>query len=134
MERNIDLFRGLGVEVILNDPSDFLKICETLTRIGVPSRDNQRLYQSCHILHKQGRYSILHFKELFKLDGKVSTLDNTDVERRNLIANLLHDWKLLEVVDTELLNKTHKAKVKIIPFSDKNKWELESKYTVGERK
>lgn len=121
------------LEVILNEPDDFLKIKETLTRIGVSSKkEHNTLYQSCHILHKQGRYFIVHFKELFMLDGKPSNFSEDDVARRNTIATLLSDWGLLTIVDelqAEL--KTSLRQIKIISHRDKNEWNLESKYSIG---
>ena len=120
------------LEVSLNEPDDFLKIRETLTRIGVASRKDQKLYQSCHILHKQGRYFIVHFKELFMLDGKPSNFSEDDIGRRNTIATLLSDWGLLTIVDelqTEI--KTSLRQIKIISHRDKNEWNLESKYSIG---
>ena len=121
------------LEVLLNEPDDFLKIKETLTRIGVSSKkENNTLYQSCHILHKQGRYFIVHFKELFMLDGKPSNFSEEDIARRNTIATLLSDWGLLTIVDElkcEL--KTSLRQIKIISHRDKNEWNLESKYSIG---
>ena len=121
------------LEVIINEPDDFLKIKETLTRIGVSSKkEHNTLYQSCHILHKQGRYFIVHFKELFMLDGKPSNFSEDDVARRNTIATLLSDWGLLTIVDelqAEL--KTSLRQIKIISHRDKNEWNLESKYSIG---
>ena len=121
------------LEVLLNEPDDFLKIKETLTRIGVSSKkENNTLYQSCHILHKQGRYFIVHFKELFMLDGKPSNFSEEDIARRNTIATLLSDWGLLTIVDElkcEL--KTSLRQIKIISHRDKNEWNLKSKYSIG---
>jgi hypothetical protein len=118
------------LEVTLNEPDDFLKIRETLTRIGVASRKDNKLYQSCHILHKQGRYFIVHFKELFLLDGKKSNLEENDVGRRNTIATLMSDWGLLTVENKEQLQPiTPLRQIKIISFKDKDKWELCPKYT-----
>ena len=120
------------LEVTLNEPDDFLKIRETLTRIGVASRKDNKLYQSCHILHKQGRYFIVHFKELFLLDGKKSNLEENDVARRNTIATLMSDWGLLQI------DKTNKPEpiaplrqIKIISFKDKDQWNLCPKYNIG---
>jgi hypothetical protein len=132
----IDLFRGVGVEITLPHPDNFLKIKETLTRIGIASRRNNRLFQSCHILHKQGRYAIVHFKELFALDGKETNFDDEDIARRNTIVNLLAEWELLEIVD---LKKSSKLviplnHIKIVSFKDKDKWVLESKYSIGRKK
>jgi hypothetical protein len=121
------------LEVLLNEPDDFLKIKETLTRIGVSSKkEHNTLFQSCHILHKQGRYFIVHFKELFMLDGKPSNFTEDDVARRNTITTLLSDWGLLTIVDeikAEL--KTSLRQIKIISHRDKNEWNLESKYSIG---
>jgi hypothetical protein len=121
------------LEVLLNEPDDFLKIKETLTRIGVASKkEHNTLFQSCHILHKQGRYFIVHFKELFMLDGKPSNFTEEDVARRNTITTLLSDWGLLTIVDklkSEL--KTSLRQIKIISHKDKNEWNLESKYSIG---
>jgi len=121
------------LEVLLNEPDDFLKIKETLTRIGVASKkEHNTLFQSCHILHKQGRYFIVHFKELFMLDGKPSNFTEDDVARRNTITTLLSDWGLLTIVDeikAEL--KTSLRQIKIISHRDKNEWNLESKYSIG---
>lgn len=121
------------LEVILNEPDDFLKIKETLTRIGVASKkDHNTLFQSCHILHKQGRYFIVHFKELFMLDGKPSNFTEDDIGRRNTIATLLSDWGLLTIVDElQAEIKTSLRQIKIISHRDKAEWNLESKYSIG---
>jgi len=120
------------LEVILNEPDDFLKIKETLTRIGVASRKDNKLYQSCHILHKQGRYFIVHFKELFLLDGKPSNLIENDIERRNTITTLLSDWGLVEIVNSEQASsKAPLRQIKVIPHKDKSLWELCTKYNIG---
>ena len=120
------------LEVTLNEPDDFLKIRETLTRIGVASRKDNKLYQSCHILHKQGRYFIVHFKELFLLDGKKSNLEDNDVGRRNTIATLMSDWGLLTVDKKEQLQPIAPLRqIKIISFKDKDQWELCPKYNIG---
>ena len=120
------------LEVTLNEPDDFLKIRETLTRIGVASRKDNKLYQSCHILHKQGRYFIVHFKELFLLDGKKSNLEENDVGRRNTIATLMSDWGLLTVESKEKLQPVAPLRqIKIISFKDKDQWELCPKYNIG---
>ena len=120
------------LEVTLNEPDDFLKVRETLTRIGVASRKDNKLYQSCHILHKQGRYFIVHFKELFLLDGKKSNLEENDVARRNTIATLMSDWGLLTVEKKDLLQPVAPLRqIKIISFKDKNDWELCPKYNIG---
>jgi len=122
------------LEVTLNEPDDFLKIRETLTRIGVASRKDKKLYQSCHILHKQGRYFIVHFKELFMLDGKKSNLEQSDIERRNTIATLLSDWGLLDwSVNSENYPCAPLRLIKIIPYREKNEWELCPKYNIGNR-
>ncbi len=120
------------LEVTLNEPDDFLKIRETLTRIGVASRKDNKLYQSCHILHKQGRYFIVHFKELFLLDGKKSNLEENDVGRRNTIATLMSDWGLLTVENKDKLQPIAPLRqIKIISFKDKDQWELCPKYNIG---
>ena len=120
------------LEVTLNEPDDFLKIRETLTRIGVASRKDNKLYQSCHILHKQGRYFIVHFKELFLLDGKKSNLEENDVARRNTIATLMSDWGLLTIEKTNKLEPIAPLRqIKIISFKDKDQWELCPKYNIG---
>lgn len=120
------------LEITLNEPDDFLKVRETLTRIGVASRKDNKLYQSCHILHKQGRYFIVHFKELFLLDGKPSNLVENDVQRRNTIATLMSDWGLLTIVDSKQAeNKAPLRQIKIIPYKDKHNWELCPKYNIG---
>jgi hypothetical protein len=120
------------LEVVLNEPDDFLKVRETLTRIGVASRKEKKLYQSCHILHKQGRYFIVHFKELFMLDGKKSNLEDNDVQRRNTIATLLSDWGLITINNsTSPLQCAPLRQIKIIPYKEKNDWELCPKYNIG---
>ena len=119
------------LEITLNEPDDFLKVRETLTRIGVASRKENKLYQSCHILHKQGRYFIVHFKELFLLDGKKSNLEKNDIARRNTIATLLSDWGLLTIVKKGALPCADLRQIKIISFKDKNNWELVPKYNIG---
>jgi len=131
-----DIFRGVGVEITLPHPDNFLKIKETLTRIGIASRKEKRLYQSCHILHKQGRYSILHFKELFYLDGKETDISDDDLARRNTIANLLAEWGLLSLVNETKSSAPVAAlnQIKIVSFKDKGNWALESKYSVGRKK
>lgn len=127
-----DLFRGCGIEIKLADDQAFLKIKETLTRIGVASRKEKHLYQSAHILHKRGRYAIVHFKELFKLDGKPTNLSQDDITRRNKIASLLEDWNLLEVVDqTKLEPMAPMNQIKVINFKEKGDWTLSAKYLVG---
>ena len=122
------------LEVTLNEPDDFLKIKETLTRIGVASRKDNKLYQSCHILHKQGRYFIVHFKELFLLDGKKSNLEENDIPRRNTIANLLSDWGLINVVGKSVVEAAPLSQIKVISFKEKNEWSLETKYNIGKKK
>lgn len=120
------------LEITLNEPDDFLKIRETLTRIGVASRKDQKLYQSCHILHKQGRYFIVHFKELFLLDGKPSNLIENDLERRNTIATLLADWGLVTIVTPSSAKSLAPLRqIKVIPFKEKAQWELCPKYNIG---
>jgi hypothetical protein len=122
------------LEIILNEPDDFLKVRETLTRIGVASRRDQKLYQSCHILHKQGRYFIVHFKELFLLDGKKSNLEDSDIQRRNSIATLLADWGLIRIVRPERASdQAPLRQIKIIGFKEKDEWELCPKYNIGTR-
>lgn len=131
-----DLFRGVGVEITLPQPDNFLKIKETLTRIGIASRKDNKLFQSCHILHKQGRYAIVHFKELFALDGKDSNFSDDDVARRNTIVNLLAEWGLLTIVETQKAAEPFAPlnQIKIVSFKDKGKWELTSKYNIGRKK
>ena len=120
------------LEITLNEPDDFLKVRETLTRIGVASRRDNKLFQSCHILHKQGRYFIVHFKELFLLDGKPSNLLENDVQRRNTIAVLLADWGLISIMSPESAKDVAPLRqIKVIPFKDKSQWELCPKYNIG---
>lgn len=120
------------LEIILDEPDDFLKVRETLTRIGVASRKDKKLYQSCHILHKQGRYFIVHFKELFLLDGKKANLEINDIERRNTIAILLSDWGLIKLANPKAGYETAPLRqIKIIPYREKNEWELCPKYNIG---
>lgn len=121
------------LEVSLNEPDDFLKVRETLTRIGIASRKEKKLFQSCHILHKQGRYFIVHFKELFLLDGKKANLERSDIERRNTIATLLSDWGLVDFVKKETIPCAPLRQIKIIPFKEKNEWELCPKYNIGSK-
>lgn len=122
------------VEVRLNEPDDFLKVRETLTRIGVASRKEKKLYQSCHILHKQGKYYIVHFKELFALDGKYANLTMNDVQRRNRITRLLVDWGLIQVVNEDLiLDIAPLNQIKVLPYRDKNEWNLQQKYNIGKK-
>ena len=122
------------VEVSLSEPDDFLKVRETLTRIGVASRKEKKLYQSCHILHKQGRYFIVHFKELFALDGKKANLTLNDVQRRNRITQLLADWGLISVVDVERIQDIAPLnQIKVLAYKDKGNWALETKYNIGRK-
>lgn len=121
------------LEVTLSEPDDFLKVRETLTRIGVASRKDKKLYQSCHILHKQGRYFIVHFKELFMLDGKKANLEENDIARRNTIATLLSDWGLIDINAQNALQCAPLRQIKIISFKDKNQWELCPKYNIGNK-
>ena len=121
------------LEVRLREPDDFLKIRETLSRIGVASRKERKLYQSCHILHKQGRYYIVHFKELFALDGKETNLSDNDIARRNTITKLLKDWELVEVVG-ELNDLAPLSQIIIISFKEKDEWNLETKYNIGKKR
>ena len=121
------------VEITFPEKDDFLKIRETLSRIGVASRKEKELFQSCHILHKKGKYYIVHFKELFKLDGKPSNLDESDIARRNTIVSLLEQWKLVSLVNPNQVSepKAHLSQIKIIPFREKNEWKLTTKYSIG---
>ncbi len=123
------------VEVMLGEPDDFLKVRETLTRIGVASRKEKKIYQSCHILHKQGRYYLVHFKELFALDGKHANLTVNDVQRRNRIAQLLADWGLVSIVDsTKISDIAPLNQIKVLAYKDKGDWILETKYNIGSKK
>ena len=123
------------VEVTLNEPDDFLKVRETLTRIGVASRKEKKIYQSCHILHKQGRYFLVHFKELFALDGKHANLTSNDVQRRNRIAQLLVDWGLVGIVSAESIQDVAPLnQIKVLSYKDKGDWILEKKYNIGSKK
>jgi hypothetical protein len=123
------------IEVVLNEPDDFLKVRETLTRIGVASRKERKLYQSCHILHKQGKYYIVHFKELFALDGKHTNITDNDIQRRNRISQLLGDWGLLQIVSTDKVETLAPLnQIKVISFKEKGEWTLESKYNIGKKK
>lgn len=124
------------IEVKLQERDDFLKVKETLTRIGVSAKKENKLYQSCHILHKQGKYYIVHFKELFALDGKPSDISENDYARRNTIINLLSDWGLIEIVnkDTTVDPVAPLSQIKILPYKDKNNWELVAKYNIGKKK
>jgi hypothetical protein len=131
-----DIFKGLGIEISLDHEDDFLKVKETLTRMGVSSRKEKKLFQSCHILHKQGRYAIVHFKELFSLDGKSSNISENDIARRNSITKLLEDWSLIKVVDNGEFENNFAPlhQIKIISFKEKDEWELVSKYNIGKKK
>jgi len=122
------------LEVGLKEPDDFLKVRETLSRIGVASRKNKTLFQSCHILHKQGKYYIVHFKELFALDGKDTNISENDIARRNTIANLLSDWGLINVVGKSVVEAAPLSQIKVISFKEKNEWSLETKYNIGKKK
>jgi hypothetical protein len=120
------------IEVRLKEDDDFLKVKETLTRIGIASRREKKLYQSCHILHKQGKYYIVHFKELFALDGKPTNLSENDIERRNTVVNLLNEWDLVEIIDPDKAQPTVSIRqMKILPFSEKSEWDLQAKYSIG---
>ena len=122
------------LEVTIKQPDDFLKVRETLTRIGVASRKDKTLFQSCHILHKQGKYYITHFKELFALDGKNSSLSVNDIQRRNTITLLLQDWNLIEAVNPTLVeDKAPLSQIKVLPFKEKNEWNLVAKYNIGKK-
>lgn len=123
------------VEITLNEPDDFLKVKETLTRIGVASKKSNTLFQSCHILHKQGKYYIVHFKELFALDGKQTDLNEDDISRRNTIAKLLAEWDLVNIVSEQQIHPADSmSSIKVIPFSQKTEWELVAKYNIGKKK
>lgn len=135
VEPQVNWSPDMMVEVILNEPDDFLKVRETLTRIGVASRKEKKLYQSCHILHKQGKYYITHFKELFALDGKHANLTVNDVQRRNRIARLLSDWGLVSIVsEDDIADIAPLNQIKVLSFRDKNDWILETKYSIGSKK
>lgn len=129
-----DIFKGVGVEVTLTKPDSFNIIRESLTRIGVAAKNENILYQSAHILHKQGHYAIVHFKELFALDGKPSSITENDYQRRNTIAKLLAQWELLKCVETTELSVAPLSQIKIISFKDKNDWQLVAKYSIGNKK
>ena len=134
VEPTVEWSQDKMVEVVLNEPDDFLKVRETLTRIGVASRKEKKLYQSCHILHKQGRYYIVHFKELFALDGKHANLTVNDVQRRNRIARLLADWGLITVVkEASVADIAPLNQIKVLAYKDKNDWILEQKYNIGKK-
>ena len=134
IEPQVNWTPNMMVEVLLNEPDDFLKVRETLTRIGVASRKEKKLYQSCHILHKQGKYYIVHFKELFALDGKFANLTVNDVQRRNRIVRLLADWGLVNIVNEDLVKDIAPLnQIKVIAHRDKNEWILEQKYNIGKK-
>ena len=130
-----DLFKGVGIEIALPTPDSFLKVKETLTRIGISSRKEKKLYQTCHILHKQGRYAILHFKELFILNGKTDTFIEEDASRRNTIVNLLEEWGLVSVIQTEKAQDpvAQLNQIKILSHKEKSNWTLEAKYNIGKK-
>lgn len=131
-EKSVEWTPASMLEVTLNEPDDFLKVRETLTRIGVASRQDRKLFQSCHILHKQGRYFIVHFKELFVLDGKPSTITENDVQRRNTIAVLLADWGLVTMVNVEMAkDRAPLRQIKVISHKERDQWELCPKYNIG---
>ena len=134
-ENTVDWSADQMVEVSLGEPDDFLKVRETLTRIGVASRKEKKLYQSCHILHKQGRYFIVHFKELFALDGKRANLTSNDVQRRNRIAQLLADWGLIKILNVDQIQEIAPLnQIKVLSYKDKGDWILETKYNIGRKK
>jgi len=134
IEPQVNWAPDMMVEVLLNEPDDFLKVRETLTRIGVASRKEKKLYQSCHILHKQGRYYIVHFKELFALDGKHANLTVNDVQRRNRIVRLLADWGLITIVKEEFVSDIAPLnQIKVLAHKDKGDWVLEQKYNIGKK-
>jgi hypothetical protein len=127
--------QDMMLEVTLKEPDDFLKVRETLTRIGVASRKERKLYQSCHILHKRGKYYVVHFKELFALDGKPTNITTNDIERRSRIAKLLSDWGLIDIArDEEVGELAPLNQIKVLSFKDKGEWSLESKYNIGKKK
>ena len=133
-EPQVNWSPDMMVEVLLNEPDDFLKVRETLTRIGVASRKEKKLYQSCHILHKQGKYYLVHFKELFALDGKYANLTVNDVQRRNRISRLLADWGLIHVVSEDSIQDIAPLnQIKVLPYKDKGEWILEQKYNIGKK-
>ena len=134
VEPTVEWAQDKMLEVVLNEPDDFLKVRETLTRIGVASRKEKNLYQSCHILHKQGRYYIVHFKELFALDGKHANLTTNDVQRRNRIARLLADWGLISIVkEDSVADIAPLNQIKVLAYKDKGDWILEQKYNIGKK-
>ena len=134
IEPQVNWSQDKMIEVKLNEPDDFLKVRETLTRIGVASRKEKKLYQSCHILHKQGKYFIVHFKELFALDGKFDNLTINDVQRRNRITRLLSDWGLISILKEESIQDIAPLnQIKVLPYKEKNEWKLEQKYNIGKK-
>jgi hypothetical protein len=134
MSDEISWSQDMMLEVALKEPDDFLKVRETLTRIGVASRKDRKLYQSCHILHKKGKYYIVHFKELFALDGKPANITKNDIERRNRIAKLLFDWGLVDFEAEGLVDIAPLNQIKVLSYKDKSEWTLESKYNIGKKK
>ena len=134
MSEEIKWSQDMMLEVTLKEPDDFLKVRETLTRVGVASRKERKLYQSCHILHKRGKYYIVHFKELFALDGKPTNITSNDVQRRNRIAKLLSDWGLVEISGEDTGDLAPLNQIKVLSFKDKGEWTLESKYNIGKKK
>lgn len=135
MSEEINWSQDMMLEVTLREPDDFLKVRETLTRVGVASRKERKLYQSCHILHKRGKYYIVHFKELFALDGKPTNITSNDVQRRNRIAKLLSDWGLVDITRAEEAEDLAPLnQIKVLSFKDKGEWTLESKYNIGKKK
>lgn len=134
MSDEISWSQDMMLEVALKEPDDFLKVRETLTRIGVASRKERKLYQSCHILHKKGKYYIVHFKELFALDGKPANITKNDIERRNRIAKLLFDWGLVDLSVESLTDIAPLNQIKVLSYKDKSDWTLESKYNIGKKK
>lgn len=135
MSDEIQWSQDMMLEVTLKEPDDFLKVRETLTRIGVASRKERKLYQSCHILHKRGKYYVVHFKELFALDGKPTNITTNDIERRSRIAKLLSDWGLIDIArDDEVGELAPLNQIKVLSFKDKGEWSLESKYNIGKKK
>ena len=134
MSEEIKWSQDMMLEVTLKEPDDFLKVRETLTRVGVASRKERKLYQSCHILHKRGKYYIVHFKELFALDGKPTNITSNDVQRRNRITKLLSDWGLVEISGEDTEDLAPLNQIKVLSFKDKGEWTLESKYNIGKKK
>jgi len=135
MSEDLSWSKDNMVQVSLREPDDFLKVRETLTRIGVASRKERKLYQSCHILHKKGQYYIVHFKELFALDGKMANISENDLQRRNRIIQLLSDWGLIEIADKDVIvDAAPLSQIKVISYKEKDEWILESKYNIGKKK